>query len=210
MTMTKQEEARIIEAVLDGDTDRFEALVRAHEKGIYALCLRMLGSEQDALDASQEAFFRAYRSLAGFRGESRFSVWLYRLASNICLDMLRKRPASPELSLTMEEDAELPIPDTRPTPHTALEQKELRTAVHRALGQLPPDFRQALVLREIGGLSYDEIAQTTGLEAGTVKSRIFRARKKLAALLLRDGNFSFDLPSISATDNADGKGGADA
>ena len=93
--MTKDEEALIIREVLSGQVNRFEALVIAHQKGIYNLCLRMLGNEQDALDASQEAFFRAYRSLEGFRGDSKFSVWLYRLASNVCTDMLRKRPNSP-------------------------------------------------------------------------------------------------------------------
>lgn len=188
--MTRDEESRIIALVLDGETDRFGELVTAHQKGIYNLCLRMLGSEQDALDASQEAFFRAYRRLSSFRGDSRFSVWLYRLASNVCTDMLRKRPAAPALSLTGEDDETLPIPDGRFSPETELEKKELREAVRRALYELPPEFRQAVVLRDVNGLSYDEIAEVTGLESGTVKSRIFRARKKLAAVLTRSGNFS--------------------
>lgn len=206
--MTKDEETRVIQAVLAGDTDRFEALVHAHENGIYTLCLRMLRNEQDALDASQEAFFKAYRALAGFRGDSRFSVWLYRLASNVCLDMLRKRPAAPDLSLTDEEGDEFDLPDVRPSPQRALEQKELRQTVHRALDALPPDFRQAVILRDIHGLSYEEIGAVTGLESGTVKSRIFRARRKLAAVLARDGNFSDFGPSNDR--KAAGKGGEDA
>ena len=208
--MTHEEEARVIRAVLDGDTDRFEALVEAHEKTVYNLALRMLGDRQDALDASQETFFRAYRALNTFREESRFSTWLYRLTTNVCLDMLRRRSRTPEISLT-DEDASLPdIPDGRFCPQTELEKKELRRSVHRGLLGLAPEFREALVLRELGGLSYDEIAQKTGLETGTVKSRIFRARKKLAALLLADGNFSGSSPSISsAAGQNTGKGGAD-
>lgn len=199
--MTREEENRIIQEVLSGNTDRFEALVTANQKGVYNHALRMLGNEQDALDAAQDAFFRAYRSLATFRGESRFSVWLYRLVSNICFDMLRKRPSEPDLAITDENGETMPIPDSRFTPQSELEKKELRLAVRNGLAKLPPDFRQILILREIDGLSYDEIARVTGLETGTVKSRIFRARKKLITILMKDGNFS-DLSTsfISAAD----------
>lgn len=208
--MTRDEELRVIREVLEGHTDRFSALVLAHQKGIYNLCLRMLGNEQDALDASQEAFFRAYRSLATFRGESRFSVWLYRLASNECVDMLRRRPAAQPVSLTGEDGEPLSVPDTRPSPQAELERRELRGAILRALDSLPPEFREAVVLRDINGLTYDEIAAVTGLEAGTVKSRIFRARKKLAATLMRDGNFSGPAPSKKTKNSDAGKGGAHA
>jgi len=207
--MTKDEELDLIRRVAAGESDLFETLVLAHQKSVYNLCLRMLGNEQDALDASQEAFFRAWRGLASFRGGSRFSVWLYRLASNVCLDMLRKRPAAPDLSMTGEDDETLPIPDGRYMPETELEKKELREAVARALDRLPPDFRQAVVLRDVSGLSYEEIARVTGLEAGTVKSRIFRARRKLAALLARDGNYSAPLPSNREKKKTGAGGGAD-
>lgn len=209
MSMTREEESRVIAAVLAGEADRFGELVREHQKGIYNHALRMLGSEQDALDASQEAFFRAYRALASFRGESRFSVWLYKLAGNVCLDMLRRRPAVPDASLTDEDAGELPVPDARFCPQTELEKKELRQTVRRAVLSLAPEFRQALILRDIDGLSYDEIARVTGLEAGTVKSRIFRARKKLAAILMRDGNFSELSSSFSSAAEISKKGGAD-
>ena len=204
MTMTQQEERALIRQVLAGDTDRFEALVRANEKGVYALALRMLGSEQDALDASQEAFFRAYRALGSFRGDSRFSVWLYRLTANVCLDALRRAGRWDAVSLTDEEGGELTVPDSRNDPQRLLERRELRRAVRAALDALPAAFRLVLVLRDIEGLSYDEIAQVTGLEPGTVKSRIFRARRKMAALLAPDGNFS----DISASYNtSSGRGG---
>lgn len=207
--MTHEEEARLIRAVLEGDTNQFEPLIRAYEKTIYNLCLRMLGDPQDAMDASQEAFFRAYRALGSFRGDSKFSVWLYRLASNVCLDMLRKGSRTPTLSLTDREEEVLDIPDERFCPQTELEKKQLRQAVRRGLLGLEPTFRQVLVLREVSGLTYEEIARVTGLEPGTVKSRIFRARKKLAAILMKDGNFS-ELSSsfISASKNPSGKGGA--
>ncbi len=201
--MTREEEQAVIARVLDGETEQFEKLVKANEKGVYNLSLRMLGGEQDALDASQEAFFRAFRSLDRFRGDSRFSVWLYRVTSNVCLDMLRRSGRRRESSLTDEDGEELPVPDERSDPQRELEEKELRQAVRRNLTRLGPDFRQALVLRDVNGLTYDEIAQITGLEPGTVKSRIFRARRKLAALLAKDGNF-FDHPS---SDSTAGKGG---
>lgn len=204
--MTRDEEARSIDAVLAGEPAAFEALVRDNEKAVYRLCYRMLGEEQDALDASQEAFFKAYRSLGSFRRESRFSVWLYRLASNVCLDMLRKRPDAAPASLTDEEGAALDLPDSAPSPQEAAEAREQREAVRRALLKLSPDFRQAVVLRDVNGLSYEEIAGISGLEAGTVKSRIFRARRKLAELLAADRNFSGYVPSNTAENKRRGGG----
>ena len=195
----------------DADVNRFEVLVRAHEKIVYNLALRMLGDPQDAMDATQEAFVRAWRGMPGFRGECKLSTWLYRLTMNVCTDMLRKRSRTPEVSLTDEEDAVYDVPDERFCPQTELEKKQLRQSVRQGLEKLPDDFRQILLLRELGGLSYAEIAQATDLEPNTVKTRIFRARKKLAAILMRDGNFS-ELSSsfTSAEQNRQGKGGADA
>lgn len=204
--MTKQEEQAIIARVLQGDTDEFALLVKANEKQVYNLALRMLGQEQDALDASQEAFFKAYKALASFRGESRFSVWLYRLTSNVCLDMLRQAGRHLQTqSLTPEEDMQdLPLPDSRYDPQEVLERKEIQKAVQAGLARLPAVARQILVLRDINGLSYEEIGQALQLEAGTVKSRIFRARQKLAAILLADGNFA---ELISSKEAKNRKGG---
>ena len=111
--MTREEERAVIERVLAGDGQAFEALVKANEKGVYNLALRMLGNAEDALDASQEAFFRAYKALGRFRGDSKFSVWLYRLTSNVCLDMLRRAGRYDETSLTGEDEEDLPLPDSR-------------------------------------------------------------------------------------------------
>ena len=192
--MTRTEEMELIRRITGGEPELFEALVLAHQKTVYNLALRMTRNPEDAQDCAQEAFLKAYRSLSLFRGESGFSSWLYRLTTNVCLDFLRKRSRREEVSLTYEDDdaqsAEIPIPDERFTPEAALEKKELRQALQEGLETLPPDFRQVLLLREVGGLSYEEIGRELSLEEGTVKSRIFRARKKLARHLVKAGNFS--------------------
>ena len=190
--MTREEELAIVRRVQACDVNAYENLVAAYEKTVYNLALRMVGNAQDAEDMAQEAFLKAYNSLDSFRGESKFSVWLYRIVSNVCLDFLRKKNRRQTYSLSVEDDdgeeAQLDIPDEEQSPEALLEKKLTRDAVRRGLEQLPEDSRQILLLREIQGLSYEEIAQVLNLEAGTVKSRIFRARKKLCAFLLADGN----------------------
>ena len=146
------------------------------------------------MDASQETLLRAYRSLGGFQGDSRFSVWLYRMTSNVCIDLLRKRKRRAEVSMTVtnedDEESELEIPDERFSPESALDKAECARAVREGLEKLPEEYRRILTLREIGGLSYEELADALELELGTVKSKLFRARKKLCSLLLESGNFS--------------------
>lgn len=192
--MTREEEDQLVEQVRNGDGDSFEKLVLENQTKVYNLALRMVGNEDDAFDMSQEAFIKAYNSILSFRGDCRFSVWLYRLTTNVCLDYLRSEARRSHISLSYQDDTddekELEIPDERFSPETAAEKKELREAVNRGLMKLLPDYRAILLLREINGLSYGEIGQTLDLEEGTVKSRIFRARKKLCTILLADGNFS--------------------
>ena len=143
---------------------------------------------------TQEAFIKAYNSLQSFRGDSKFSVWLYRIVSNVCLDFLRSKNRRPTVSLSVEdddgEDTQLDVADESQSPELLLDRKLTRESVRRGLDSLPPDYRQILLLREIQGLSYDEIAQALGREVGTVKSRIFRARKRLCNFLIDDGNIS--------------------
>lgn len=204
--MTVLFENEIIRSVLRGNVNDFEKLVTAYEKNVYNIALRMVGDPEDAADMTQETFIKAYRALSGFRGDSKFSSWLYRIASNVCLDFLRSRSRHPQVSLsTVDEDdrATFELPDMRQNPEEQLMKKLSMEAVRRGLEQLPEQQRQILVLRELGGLSYAELAQTLGLEEGTVKSRIFRARKRLCALLLCDGNISDGAASVS------GKGGAE-
>lgn len=200
--MTQEEELRLIRRVQAGETEAFEDLVRAHEKTVYNLALRMTGDAQDAEDMAQEAFLKAYRSLGDFRGESKFSVWLYRIVSNVCLDFLRRRSRRPSVSLTAEdeegEEQQWDVPDERLSPERLLEQKLTREAVQAGLRELPEEQREILLLREIKGLSYEEIGEILSLEPGTVKSRIFRARKRLCAFLLREGNIPDEFTSKTA------------
>ena len=204
--MTVLFENEIIRSVLRGNVNDFEKLVTAYEKNVYNIALRMVGDPDDAADMTQETFIKAYRALSSFRGDSKFSSWLYRIASNVCLDFLRSRSRPPQVSLsTVDEDdrATFELPDMRQNPEEQLMKKLSMEAVRRGLEQLPEQQRQILVLRELGGLSYAELAQTLGLEEGTVKSRIFRARKRRCALLLCDGNICDGAASVS------GKGGAE-
>lgn len=197
--MNREEEQAVVRRVLNGDVNAFEALVTAYEKNVYNLALRMTGNPEDAADMTQEAFLKAYNSLESFRGDSKFSVWLYRIVSNVCLDFLRRRSRRGTVSLSAEgddgEDVQLDIPDEEQSPEALLERRMTREAVRRGLDALPPDSRQILLLREIQGLRYEEIAAALDIEVGTVKSRIFRARKRLCAFLLRDGNIPDSLSS---------------
>ncbi|MBR0208028.1 MAG: sigma-70 family RNA polymerase sigma factor [Oscillospiraceae bacterium] len=189
----------IIRDVLAGNTDAFEDIVRAYERNVYNIALRMSGNREDALDISQESFLKAYHSLHSFRGDSKFSVWLYRIVSNTCLDFLRERKRRAEVPLVREngegetEDAQ--VADESLSPETLFERRQTREALRRGLESLPEDQRKILLLREIQGFSYEEIGSILSLESGTVKSRIFRARRKLCEFLSGDGNIS--LPSSS-------------
>ena len=204
--MTPEREQDVIRRVLRGDSEAFSELVAAYQKTVYNIALRLLGSREDAEDLTQETFLTAYRRLGDFRGESRFSTWLCRIASNACIDALRRRKHTDALSLTLEdedaEDAEWEIPDESLAPEALLSQKLTRDAVRRGLRELSPEGRQVLILRELEGMSYEEIGETLSLEPGTVKSRIFRARKKLCAFLLRDGN----IPDAFSSKTVEGGG----
>ena len=202
--MTREQEGQIVRQVLEGDVNAFEDLVTEHEKGVYAIAQRMTGNAEDAADMTQETFIKAYNSLSSFRGDSKFSVWLYRIATNVCLDFLRSRSRKPTVSLSMEDDdgeeTQMDIADESQSPEQLLERGLTRDAVRRGLKSLSPEYRQILLLREIQGLSYEEIAEALTLEVGTVKSRIFRARKRLCAFLLEDGN----IPEFSASGKMEG------
>ena len=202
--MTREQEAQIVRRVLEGDVNAFEDLVTEHEKGVYAIAQRMTGNAEDAADMTQETFIKAYNSLSSFRGDSKFSVWLYRIATNVCLDFLRSRSRKPTVSLSVADDdgeeTQMDIADESQSPEQLLERGLTRDAVRRGLKSLSPEYRQILLLREIQGLSYEEIAEALVLEVGTVKSRIFRARKRLCAFLLEDGN----IPEFSASGKMEG------
>lgn len=190
--MTEQE---LVLRAKQGDEQAFTQLMHDNEKRIYNLTLRMTGNPEDAMDLAQDTFLNAWKGLKFFKGDSAFSTWLYRLASNACIDFLRRQKRRQDISLPLAADGEdedrLPdVPDDRYRPDTRLEQQELRCAVNEGLQQLSDEHRQVLVMREVNGLSYQEIADILDLEAGTVKSRIARARLSLRKILLKSGNFS--------------------
>ena len=190
--MTSSQEQNIIKSVLDGDKNAFEELVKANEKNVYNLTLKMTGSREDALDLAQEVFLRAYMRLSGFRGESKFSVWLYRLTYNLCIDFKRKIPREKTVSLTSqtEEDLrEIEILDDRNNPEDMALRQEKREAIAEGLERLGELHRNILLMREITGMTYEEIATALKISEGTVKSRIFRARKSLADMLINQGTF---------------------
>lgn len=200
--MTREEETAVIEQVKNGDKDAFEALVLAHQKKVYNMALRMVGNAADAADIAQEAFIRAYNAIGSFRGDCKFSVWLYRVTTNLCIDFMKQAKRRQAYSTAYvndeDEEQEMEIPDLRFEPQSELERQELRRTVRDALLRLPEDSREILLLREIEGLSYEEIGSALSLSEGTVKSRIFRARKYLCRMLLSEGNISLSLPSIPA------------
>lgn len=187
--MTAAREQEWVAAARRGDQGAFEELVRLYEKRVLALTRRMCKNPEDAAEAAQEAFFAAWRSLKNFRGESGFSTWLYRLASNACVDLLRREGRRAAVSLD-DEELNLDIPASIPSPQEEAERRELGERIEEGLRTLPPEYRAVLVLREIHQLRYEEIADALKLDVGTVKSRISRGRKRLRRFLLESGNFS--------------------
>ena len=199
------DEKHILARARRGDLAAFEELVRRNEKRVYAVALRCSGSPEDAADITQEVFLRAWRSIEDFRGDSGFSTWLFRITANLCVDFARHRQAQPQTQpLVGEDDAERPIPDTAPTPEEHLENSELGRELAAALDEISEEHRRIVLLRDVSGLSYTEIAEVLEISEGTVKSRLSRARIALRTILQKRGNL---LPSASSKDT---KGGGDA
>ena len=167
-----------------GDQAAFAWLVESYQGPVYRLALRMGLRPEDAEEAAQNAFLAAWRGLPSFRGEAKFSTWLYRLASNAAVDILRR-----EKKYENQWDIEdLQRPDAAPSPQEQVERQDTQQAVRAAMAALPAEFRQVLVLRYLQEMSYQEIAQALALPEGTVKSRINRAKGQLKALLAESGN----------------------
>ena len=167
-----------------GDAYAFEQLMSAHESKMYAVALRMCGNREDAQDCLQEAMIRVYRAISGFKGQSSFSTWVYRITMNSCLDELRRRKNRTATSLdAMLENGFAPS-DDGDTPEQSSLRSEQRRVLERAIADLPDDMKAAIVLRDIQGCSYDEIAQALNANVGTIKSRISRGREKLRSMLM--------------------------
>lgn len=166
----------------NGDLEAFELLVKRYENKVYTVAYRFLGNHADASDLAQEAFLRIYQALPGFRGDSGFMTWLYRITANVCRDEIRRRQRYQVVSLDGESPggagqnlAQLPSRDQ--SPEEALEQKEFNELIQQCLLGLSEEHRLALVMREIQGMSYEEIADVLQCSLGTVKSRLSRARQ---------------------------------
>ena len=162
--------------------ERFERLAAENERQVYAVCFHMMGSREDAQDCAQEAMLRAYRAFGSFREEASFSTWITRIAMNVCTDALRSRRDAVSLD-ALREDQGFDVPDAAPTAYARLEEKERLRLLREGLALLPPDMRQLIVLRDMQGKSYEEIGEILQVPLGTVKSRISRAREKLAMIL---------------------------
>ncbi|WP_436495886.1 RNA polymerase sigma factor [Actinokineospora sp. HUAS TT18] len=168
------DEAVLLTLARAGDSTAFADLVAGYRDPVWAICLRLTGNHADAEDAMQDALLAAWQHLDGFRADSRFGTWLYRIATNAALGLLRKRRAVPV------DPADLELPGLV-TDHA--ERVAETDRVQRAFEQLPEPFRAALVLREYGGLSYEQIAEHLGVGVQTVKSRLHRARVDMVRLL---------------------------
>ena len=176
------------------DTGQFERLAAENERQVYAVCFHMMGSREDAQDCAQEAMLRAYRAFGSFREEASFSTWITRIAMNVCIDALRSRRDAVSLD-ALREDQGFDVPDAAPTAYARLEEKERLRLLREGLAPLPHDMRQLIVLRDMQGKSYEEIGEILQVPLGTVKSRISRAREKLAVILKKSSEL-FCSPSV--------------
>jgi len=181
------DERRLVASAQRGDVEDFNALVRLYEGRVYNLCYRMLGDPDSAADAAQDTFLSVFRNLRSFRGGS-FRSWLLRIATNTCYDALRARKRRPAISLDMDanedDDASpLQIADAAESPTDFVLRRELAVAIQHGLGSLPDEQRVILILSDIEGLAYEEIAQITNTNIGTVKSRLSRGRSRLRDVL---------------------------
>lgn len=188
------DERELIRRAKKGDSDAFRLLVETYQTAVYRLALRMCG-ESGAEDAAQEAFVAAWRGLPRFRGECRFSTWLYRLTTNAAIDYLRRE----QKQRTDGDVDDLSLADDSPSPQEQAERSETQQRVRKALAALSDEHRQILLLRYMQELDYGEIAQALHISEGTVKSRINRAKARLRELLAQEGNL-FPASSVKETE----------
>jgi len=173
-----------------GQTDAFDQLVTRYRTRVFAMIYNMVHNEQDAWDLAQESFVKAWKSIGRFRGKSSFYTWIYRIVMNVTIDWLRKKRVKggdaefdDAIQLTQIEPASKTVPKTEPLPHQMMERGEIRARIEKAIGQLSPEQRAVILMKEIDDMQYHEIAEALGCSIGTVMSRLFYARKKLQNLL---------------------------
>ena len=178
------DETITIRRAQNGEGAALEELLFAYEKKVYNIAWRLMGNEADAADMAQEALIKIYRSIRSFQGKASFSSWVYRLTVNTCMDGLRKRKRAP-VSLEFAGESGVPLEDTAAgTPEAHALSIERSEDIQKAIGMLSHEHRAVVVMRDIGGLSYEEISESLKISVGTVKSRISRGRQRLKELLL--------------------------
>ena len=182
MWTAETNETELVRLARRGDPDAFEQLMTTHESKMYAVALRMCGNREDAQDCLQEAMIRIYKALQSFKSQSSFATWAYRITMNTCLDDLRRRKVRTSASLDAMLETGWSPSDEEDTPEHHALRSEQRRAIERVIAALPEDMRSAVVLRDVQGFSYEEIAKILDTNVGTIKSRISRSRMKL-----RDG-----------------------
>ena len=188
-TPEKRDESQIIASILGGNTHQFHDLIRPHERSVYIMALSLLQNEADAEDAAQEAFLKAFRNLAKFRGEAKFGTWLVSIALNEARSRLRNRKAVKMESLDdipegQENVSPALLRDWREIPSEALERKEVRQLLQNAIGDLPLIYREVFLLRDVEELSVNDSAETLGISIASVKVRLHRARIMLQKKLV--------------------------
>ena len=178
-------DSHLIERTLGGEPDAFNLLVRRWERQIYGLTLRMLGRDEEAKDATQETFLSAYRNLSKFRGEAKFSSWIYRIALNICNTKLRSRS---KFTISLDEQREtsgFELAADSADLGSGIQQEQITRHVRRALQALPPEMRQVIIMKEYEGLKFSEIAEVLGIPISTVKTRMYTGLSELRKRLGR-------------------------
>lgn len=178
----------LVQRAKDGDVTAFETLIQEYQKRIFSIAYRMMQNQEDAADLTQEIFLKLFQNLDKFRGNSQFSTWVYRVATNTCLDALKKAKRQTAYSLDKEIETEEgtllgELPDKGPSPQELAEKKAILEAVRLGIAKLSKEHQRVMILRELEGLSYEEIAQILNCSVGTVKSRINRARENLKKIL---------------------------
>ncbi len=181
-------DAELVRMAQRGDAKAFDVLVTRYRGKVYGMCYHLVQNDQDAWDLAQDAFIKAWRALPSFKGDASFYTWIYRIAHNCTYDWLRKAKMKTDGEFNDETGqpiaaGALAVPHEDQAPDEAMKNRELGSRIQAAIAQLSPDHRTVVLLREVEGLSYEEIASVTGSSLGTVMSRLFYARKKLQELL---------------------------
>ncbi len=186
-TFQELTDIELVERAIEGDEKSFEEIVRRYQHPIVSYIYRMTGDYETSLDIAQEVFIKVYSNLSSYRSNYRFSTWIYKIAHNATIDYLRRDHKSQEVQ---SETNFLRLESQNPTPQKESEVKELLEEIRSVIGCLPTNYRELILLRHSQDLSYEEIAEITGLPIGTVKNRLFRARAEIKKLLARRG-FNF-------------------